>query len=67
MAIPDVGVFPLAYVLEVMKLKQKPDTLWLEFGVTSGRSIQYISTFAEKVYGFDSFLEFYYIHQYTKC
>jgi Methyltransferase domain len=56
MAIPDVGVFPLAHVLEVMQLKQKPDTLWLEFGVTTGRSIQYISTFAEKVHGFDSFL-----------
>jgi hypothetical protein len=39
-----------------MKLKHKPDTLWLEFGVASGQTINYISTFTtDKVYGFDSF------------
>ena len=39
-----------------MKLKHKPDTLWLEFGVASGRTINYISQFTkDTVYGFDSF------------
>jgi hypothetical protein len=54
--IPNVNRFPLEHVFEVMALKQKPNTLWLEFGVTTGRTIQYISRFADKVYGFDSFL-----------
>ena len=56
MDIPLVPGWPLAYVLEGLKVKQKPDTLWLEFGVTTGRTIQYISKFADSVYGFDSFL-----------
>ena len=56
MNIPLVPGWPLAYVLEGLKLKQKHDTLWLEFGVTSGRTIQYISKYADSVYGFDSFL-----------
>ncbi len=39
-----------------MNLKHKPNTLWLEFGVASGRTINYISQFtSENVYGFDSF------------
>jgi len=39
-----------------MKLRHKPDTLWLEFGVASGNTINYISKFTnDKVYGFDSF------------
>jgi len=39
-----------------MKLQHKPNTLWLEFGVASGRTVNYISGFTkEKVYGFDSF------------
>jgi hypothetical protein len=55
--IPDVGVYPLTYVFEHMQLKHNPDTLWLEFGVASGKTINYISKFTEKtVYGFDSFL-----------
>lgn len=54
--IPNIGQYPLKYVFETMKLQHKPDTLWLEFGVASGRSINYISKFTkEKVYGFDSF------------
>jgi len=54
--IPDVNTYPLTYVFEKMKLQRKPDTLWLEFGVASGRTINYISTFTkDKVYGFDSF------------
>ena len=56
MDIPLVPGWPLAYVLEGLKVKQKPDTLWLEFGVTTGRTIQYISKFADSVYGFDYFL-----------
>jgi hypothetical protein len=39
-----------------MKLQHKPNTLWLEFGVASGKTINYISKFTnDKVYGFDSF------------
>ena len=54
--IPNVDTYPLTYVFEHMKLKHKPDTLWLEFGVFSGKTINYISKFTnEKVYGFDSF------------
>ena len=54
--IPNVHTYPLTYVFETMKLQHKPDTLWLEFGVASGRTINYISKFTnDKVYGFDSF------------
>lgn len=54
--IPNINLYPLTYVFEVMKLKHKSNTLWLEFGVASGGTINYISNFtSEKVYGFDSF------------
>jgi hypothetical protein len=54
--IPNVNVYPLTYVFEHLKLKHKPNTLWLEFGVGSGKTINYISKFTdETVYGFDSF------------
>lgn len=54
--IPNINTYPLTYVFENMKLNHKPDTLWLEFGVYSGKTINYISTFTnDKVYGFDSF------------
>lgn len=54
--IPNINVYPLTYVFEHIKLKHKPDTLWLEFGVASGNTINYISKFTnDKVYGFDSF------------
>ena len=54
--IPNVQTYPLKYVFETMKYQHKPDTLWLEFGVASGRTINYISKFTtNKVYGFDSF------------
>ena len=54
--IPDISTYPLAYVFETMKLQHKPNTLWLEFGVASGNTINYISKFTnDKVYGFDSF------------
>jgi hypothetical protein len=37
-----------------LKLRHKPNTLWLEFGVASGRTINYISKFTHhEVYGFD--------------
>ena len=55
--IPDVGVYPLTYVFEQMQLKRNPNTLWLEFGVASGGTVNYISKFTEEtVHGFDSFL-----------
>jgi len=54
--IPNVNTYPLTYVFEHMKLQHKPNTLWLEFGVASGRTNKYISKFTtETVYGFDSF------------
>ena len=54
--IPNIKVYPLTYVFEHMKLKHKENTLWLEFGVASGKTINYISKFTtDKVYGFDSF------------
>ena len=54
--IPNINTYPLKYVFENLKLQHKPDTLWLEFGVATGRTINYISKFTnDKVYGFDSF------------
>lgn len=54
--IPNVNTYPLKYVFENLKLQHKPNTLWLEFGVASGGTINYISKFTnDKVYGFDSF------------
>ncbi len=54
--IPNINKHPLKYVFEDMKLKHKQNTLWLEFGVASGKSINYISQFTNNtVYGFDSF------------
>jgi hypothetical protein len=54
--IPNIQTYPLTYVFERMKLKHKPNTLWLEFGVASGNTVNYISKFTDDtVYGFDSF------------
>jgi hypothetical protein len=54
--IPNVNTYPLTYIFERLRLKHKPNTLWLEFGVASGNTINYISRFTnDKVYGFDSF------------
>lgn len=54
--IPAIDTKPLNYVFEKMQIKHKPDTLWLEFGVYTGSTINYISKFTEDtVYGFDSF------------
>ena len=54
--IPNIQTYPLKYVFENIKYKHKPNTLWLEFGVATGNSINYISKFTnDNVYGFDSF------------
>jgi hypothetical protein len=54
--IPNINTYPLTYVFENMKLQHKSNTLWLEFGVASGNTINYISKFTnDSVYGFDSF------------
>jgi hypothetical protein len=54
--IPDIKIFPLIYVFDGLRYQHKPDTLWLEFGVFSGTTINYISRFTDQpVYGFDSF------------
>jgi hypothetical protein len=54
--IPNIHTYPLTYVFEKMNLQHKPNTLWMEFGVASGNTINYISRFTkDTVYGFDSF------------
>lgn len=54
--IPNIETYPLEYIFEKLKLQHKPNTLWLEFGVDTGSTINYISRFTnDKVYGFDSF------------
>ncbi len=54
--IPNLRKDPLKYVFEDYELRHKENTLWLEFGVATGRTINYISFFTnDKVYGFDSF------------
>jgi Methyltransferase domain len=54
--IPNLGKNPLQYIFETLQYKHEPNTLWLEFGVFEGRTINYISTFTnDRVYGFDSF------------
>jgi hypothetical protein len=54
--IPNLNKDPLHHIFENIKLQHKPDTLWLEFGVATGNTINYISRFTtDKVYGFDSF------------
>ena len=55
-SIPNINKIPLKYVFENIKLQHTPNTLWLEFGVASGHTINYISQFTnDNVYGFDSF------------
>jgi hypothetical protein len=55
--IPNIQTYPLKYVFENMNLQHKPNTLWLEFGVAYGNTVNYISKFTnDKVYGFDSFV-----------
>jgi hypothetical protein len=55
-SIPDVNEFPLNYIFDTLKYQHLDNTLWLEFGVASGQSINYISSHTPyTVYGFDSF------------
>ena len=50
--IPSLNTSPFMYVFEHMKIQHKPNTLWLEFGVASGRTIDLISKYTnDKVYG----------------
>jgi hypothetical protein len=54
--IPDIKEYPLKYVLENIQSIYNHDTIWLEFGVYKGDTINYISKFTKNtVYGFDSF------------
>lgn len=54
--IPNLRKDPLKYVFEDYELRHQENTLWLEFGVATGRTINYISNFTNGiVYGFDSF------------
>lgn len=54
--IPSLDKEPLKYVMEDILPSHEKNDLWLEFGVYTGTSINYISKFTEKtVYGFDSF------------
>lgn len=55
--IPNTSQFPLHYVFEKAITGHKLNTLWLEFGVYSGVSVNYciLRALSTKVYGFDSF------------
>jgi hypothetical protein len=54
--IPNIQKNPLNYIFEDMKLQHIEDTLWLNFGIDSNRTINYISQFTkDTVYGFDNF------------
>lgn len=54
--IPNINKYPLHYLFEDMKMPPQDNDLWLEFGVFSGKTINYFARFTnEKVYGFDSF------------
>lgn len=54
--IPDINKYALHYVFENLQIKLQENSLWLEFGVYSGNTINYISKFtSNNIYGFDSF------------
>lgn len=54
--IPNLWYPPLEYIFEKYNLKHKSNTIWIEFGVQTGSTINIISKFTDKnVYGFDSF------------
>jgi hypothetical protein len=54
--IPNISKYPLHYIFEDLKYSHKENTLWLEFGVATGNTINYISKHTNNmVYGFDSF------------
>ena len=55
--LPILPTLPLVYVFETMKIQPDESTLWLEFGVADGNTVNYIASFTDKketVYGFDS-------------
>lgn len=55
--IPEIRYPPLKWIFGKYKLRHMKDTLWLEFGVFKGISINHIAQFSDhKVYGFDSFV-----------
>ena len=54
--IPNLKKICLNYIFEDLKIKLNKGELWLEFGVYSGKTINYFAQFTDKnVYGFDSF------------
>jgi len=56
MNIPDINKYALHFVFEDLQIKSQENSLWLEFGVYSGNTINYISKFtSNNIYGFDSF------------
>jgi len=56
MNIPNINKYALHYVFENLKITNNEKSLWLEFGVYSGSTINYISKFtSNNIYGFDSF------------
>jgi hypothetical protein len=55
--IPNIPKIPLNHVFEDIKLTHEDNELWMEFGVHSGSTVNYIAGFTDKtVYGFDSFM-----------
>lgn len=54
--IPNLQKICLHYIFEDLKIQLNEGELWLEFGVHSGKSINYFGQFTDKnIYGFDSF------------
>lgn len=55
--IPTLSKYILEYVMVDLNLsEQKDNSLWLEFGVYKGNTINFISKYTEKkIFGFDSF------------
>ena len=45
--IPDIEKYPLHYLFEDMKMPPIGDDLWLEFGVFSGKTINYFARFTD--------------------
>tara|TARA_R110001606_G_scaffold353765_1_gene504432 strand:- start:80 stop:823 length:744 start_codon:yes stop_codon:yes gene_type:complete len=53
--IPNIKRNPLGYIFEILKIRNDKDSMWLEFGVYTGKTINYISQFTPyTVHGFDS-------------
>ena len=54
--IPDIKSDLRSYLFEKEKYLEKDDGIWMEFGVYSGKTINYFSNFTDNIiYGFDSF------------